>query len=261
MAVRDRAEPFVGLFLHLNIWLCLLSLFAAVITAIALGIPASGVGVGLLLPPLLFYFIYVEDRRPISPEDRVNHPQRTALVERYQTGLLVSEAVALLGYEAVLLSAVLTRPDVGVGTAVLGQLPLLVLAVYGSMKRYPAFDSLMVGATWAFVLLFAVLVTGADVATTDAKLVFLAWFLIAFAGVESRNVADIEGDRRADQPTLASALGARATRRLEALLKLTGIAVFWLVAGPLSGLLVATYLGLLRGFRLLTSRRKAHAEN
>ena len=119
------------LFLKLNIWLCLASGLMVTITAIALEIPLSTIGLGVALPPLLFYFIYVEDRRRVSAEDEVNQPRRTALVRAYQLPLLVTEAVALLSYEGLLLWSVLSRPDLGAATFALGQLPLVVLAVYG----------------------------------------------------------------------------------------------------------------------------------
>ena len=45
------------LFLKLNVWLCLASALMVAITAGALSIPLEADGIGLLIPPLLFYFI------------------------------------------------------------------------------------------------------------------------------------------------------------------------------------------------------------
>lgn len=248
------------LFLKLNVWLCLVSTLMVAITASALSIPLEAVGVGFLLPPLLSYFIYIEERRSVSPEDKVNHPRRTALVRRYRTPLLVTELLALVGYEVLLAMFVVSRPAVGVAHFALGQLPLVVLAVYDRLKRRPMFDSLAVGATWAFVVVFASVVAASPGAIRDLGGVFLAWFLITFAGVESRNVPDADGDSRTDRTTLAGALGRRRATALIVLLKSAGVAVFWVVSGTVVAISVLGYLALLRLFRTLTRWETARSE-
>ncbi len=249
------------LFLKLNVWLCLASALMVAITAMALSIPLEAVGLGLLLPPLLFYFIYVEERRSVSPEDELNHPRRTALVRRHRTALLATELVALVGYEALLAILVLSRPAGGVVPFALGQLPLVVLAAYGRLKRRPMFDSLAVGATWAFVVVFSSVVAASPGAIRDLGGVFLAWFLVAFAGVESRNVPDAEGDTRADRTTLAGALGRRPATALIILLKSAGVAVFWVVSGTVVAASALGYLALLRLFRTLTRLETVRSED
>jgi len=248
------------LFLTLNVWLCLASGLLVAITARALSIPLGAVGTGLLLPPLLFYFIYVEERRSVSPEDERNHPRRTALVRRYRTPLLATELLALVGYEILLATLVLSHPTAGVTYFALGQLPLVVLAAYGRLKRRPMFDSLAVGATWAFVVVFSTVVAASVGPTSDLGGVFLAWFLIAFAGVESRNVPDAEGDTEADRTTLAGALGRRRATALIVLLKSAGVATFWIVSGPIVAASAVGYLALLRLFRTLTRWETAGSE-
>ena len=242
------------LFLKLNVWLCLASALMVAISALALSVPLRSVGVGLVLPPLLFYFIYVEDRRDVSPEDEINHPRRTALVRRYGYPLLVTELLALVGYEALLAWLVLGRPQAGIAVVVLGQLPLLVLAVYGHLKRHPAFDSIAVGATWAFVTVFSLVVATSRGFDPELGWIALAWFAIVFAGVESRNVPDAEGDAETDRTTLAGHLGRGPTTVLIVLLKASGVLLFWAMAGePVAGLAVG-YLVLLRLFRTVTRR-------
>lgn len=248
------------LFLKLNVWLCLASGLMVAISARALSIPLRSVGVGLVLPPLLFYFIYVEDRRNASPEDEINHPHRTALVRRYGNSLLVTEVLALLGYEGLLTWLVLGRPDGGLASVALGQLPLLVLAIYGHLKRRPSFDSIAVGATWAFVTAFSLVVTTAQGVGRELGWVALAWFAIAFAGVESRNVPDAEGDAQTDRTTLAGTLGRRPTTALVVLLKASGVLLFWALAGAVVAGLVVGYLVLLRLFRTLTRRETGRVE-
>lgn len=259
-----RFDP-VYLFLKLNVWLCVASSVLVVASAVALSIPLSAVGAGALLPPLLFYVIYVEDRRNVSHEDRTNQPYRTQLVERYRRGLLATELLALAGYEILLLfllcshSTASTASTAAVGLVLLGQLPFGVLAAYGHLKRYPTFDSVAVGATWAFVIVFAVLVSAGHQLSRDVWIVYGAWFIIVFAGVESRNIADVEGDARADKMTLAAYLGTTPTRALEVLLKAIGTGVFWYVSGVTVAAIVVAYLVFLWTFRVLARRIDASA--
>lgn len=249
-----RTEDLRYLFFTLNVWLCLTSVVMVVISAIALAVPLRAVEAGLVLPALLFYFIYVEDRRAISPEDWTNDPHRTRLIQRYRTGLVLTEVVALLGYEVLLFA--LAEPQQRIGVLLLGQLPLGVLAAYGKLKRRPALDSFAVGGTWAFVIVFTVIVSSGRDITADAAAVFLAWFLIGFAGVESRNILDVHGDIEADKATLAGHLGRRRTTVLVGVLKAMGVAVFWWIAGGLVAGLSVGYLLLLRLLRGITKRER-----
>ncbi|SEL49805.1 UbiA prenyltransferase family protein [Haloferax larsenii] len=246
------------LFLKLNIWLCLASSLMVAISATALSIPLSSVGVGLVLPPLLFYFIYVEDRRRVAPEDEVNQPYRTELVRRHQFALLVTELLALLGYVALLGMFVLERPDLGVEYLAFGHLPLLVLLVYGHLKQHPTFDSLAVGATWAFVVVFSLLVSTTVTIGWELGSVFVGWFLIAFAGVESRNIQDIDGDSKSNKTTLAGYLGRKPTIALVGVVKSLGVITFWVVSGRVVAGLALCYLVVLRLFRALTRWETAH---
>lgn len=242
-----------ALVLQLNLWLCGTALLMVAASAVALSIPLRAVGLGLLLPGLLFFFIYVEDRRRVSPEDRTNNPYRTQLVERHRRGLLGSELLALAGYELVVVWHAVTEPHVGVAMVFAAQLPLVVLSLYGAMKHYPALDSIAVAATWSFTILYAIAVTSPLAYSLELLAVAGAWFLLVFAGVESRNVADITGDTDADRPTLAGYLGPTRTRYLEYALKVSGVLVFWAVGSTRVVVIVLTYLLLLRVFRTLST--------
>lgn len=230
------------------------------ISALALSIPLASVGVGFVLPPLLFYFIYVEERRNVSPEDEVNHPHRTLLVRRYQRGLLVTEALSLLGYEGLLIWVIIRQLDIGIVYFGLGQLPILVLFAYGYLKRHPTFDSLAVGATWTFVIMFSLVIVTPQGLTWKLGGVALAWFLIVFAGVESRNIPDTEGDTQTDRTTLAGYLGPELTTALVILLKLMGVITFWALSGVLVAGLALGYLVLLQLFRMLSTWETAHIQ-
>lgn len=247
-------NDFGYLFLKLNIWLCFTSLLMVIASALALSIPLSSLGIGFLLPPLLFYFIYVEDRRNISAEDWTNQPDRTRLVQQYRRGLLLTEVVALAGYQILLLFMIHTQTTVGIGYFFLGQLPLVVLSVYGYLKRYPTFDSITVGGTWAFVIVLTVLISSARTFSMDVVTVFAVWFIIVFAGVESRNLQDAEGDTEADKTTLAGHLGAKSTKVMERILKTLGVAIFWFISDVWVATIVVVYLLLLRLFRSATQR-------
>lgn len=242
------------LFLSLNIWLCLTSVVMVGITAIALSAGLASVGVGLVLPALLTYVVYVHDRRVIKHEDWINQPHRTALVERYQRGLFRSEVVAFLSYQGILLFLVTSNPTAGIGYVALGQVPIGVLAVYDYLKRFPIVDSLVVGSTWAYVIVFTVLVSTGDSVSTEAAIAFASWTIIGVAGVESRNIRDLEGDVRVDKRTLPTYIGAKRTKVVERALKSVGVVLFWYISNVVVAGLVVGYLALLWLFRTLTTK-------
>lgn len=246
---KGEFRPLSYLFYKLNIWLCGTAVLMVVASAVALSIPVRSVGSGLLLAPLLFYVLYVEDRRSASDEDWINDPNRTWIVQQYRTELFRTELVALAGYQLLLVSHILGNSGHGVGYWLLGQLPFVVLTIYGSLKRYPTFDSIAVGATWAFMIVFSLVVSTGQPVTRSLLVVFVGWFLITFAGVESRNAQDLDGDSAVDKTTLAGYLGATATRRMERLLKALGVGLFWYIGGFQAAGVVVIYLLLLCVFR------------
>lgn len=247
-------KPVSYLFLKLNLWLCLTSVLMVVATAMALSIPISNVGIGMALPALLFYFIYTEDRRDPSPEDHINQPYRTHLVEKYGTALLATEITALLTYEFIIAGLVHTNPGVGLEYLLFAQLPLIVLVVYDQLKQYPTFDSLAVGSTWSFVIVFSVIITATPPLSFDILIVFTTWLVIVFAGVESRNIQDIEGDTETSKTTLAGYLGAQNTQYMNLILKGLAVIVFGVTSSLLTAVIVTVYLLLLQLFRMLTER-------
>lgn len=248
------------LFFKLNLWLCLTAVIMVVASAVALSIPIQSVGSGFLLAPLVFYVIYVEDRRSVSDEDRINNPLRTRFVERYHHQLLATELVAFVAYELLLVVQLAGTPGRGAGYFLLAQLPFVVLALYGSLKRYPTFDSLAVGGTWACLIVFSLVVSTPIELSTDLLPVFVGWFLIVFAGVESRNTLDLDGDTAVDKTTLAGYLGVRSTLRMEGVLKATAVGIFWAVGGPWVAGIVVGHLLLIRLFRTITQRQDDRIE-
>lgn len=252
----DSSATWIGqslfLFFKLSLWLCSMSVLVVGITAHALNVRLASVGIGFVVPPLLFYVIYTEDRRSVSPEDHVNEPMRTALVTRHSRGLLITELIALCAYEGVLVYHVFGPPQRSPWFLLLGHLPFAVLSVYDRLKRVPSGDSLAVGGTWAFICVFAILLpTGHDLSPPVA-VAFLGWLLVVFAGVESRNIQDVTGDTEARKTTLSGYLGPERAKALEVVTKLAGALVFWVLSGPATAGMVVCYLLLLRSFRLLT---------
>ncbi len=248
----NRYKDLVYLFISLNLWLCVTSVVMVVATAVALSEPVQGVGGGLVLPSLLVYAVYVEDRRRISDADRINAPRRTQLVETYDSLLGLTAIGALIGYELILVAFVLEAGTIGLEYVLLGQVPLIVLALYATAKRYATFDSLVVATAWSLSIVLSVLVATGQPISRASVIVFCLWFLIAFAGVESRNIDDIPGDTALGKRTLAGYLGRKNTRILVVGLKGFATGLFWYRFGPTVGALVVAHLLLLWFFRQIT---------
>ncbi len=237
----NRAE-LLDLITLINVWLSLSSVLMVVASAIAIGVELWAVGVGLLLPSLLVFVVYTQDRRSVDPEDEINHPYRTRLVERYKRTLVASEAVAFLGYQTLLIWLVVMTPDVGPVFILLGQVPFVVALGYTRSKRYPGADSLLVGATWAYVVVFTITVSTGLVPGPELLGLFVAWLVMVFAGAEARNIPHRQGDRESGRPSIASRFGPRRTRPLEVALKISGVGLIWVIGGIWATLVVVVWL-------------------
>jgi len=99
------------------------------------------------------------------------------------------------------------------------------------------------------MVVFSLVVSTGQPVTGALVVVFVGWFVITFAGVESRNAQDLDGDSAVDKTTLAGYLGATATRRMERLLKALGVGLFWYIGGLQAAGVVVVYLLLLYLFR------------
>ncbi|WP_245800617.1 UbiA prenyltransferase family protein [Natrinema saccharevitans] len=251
--------------LLLNLWLCIGAVLMLVITILAVGIPFSTIGIGLLLPALAVYFIYVEDRRQTSPEDRINNTYRTALVEQFNKPLFYTSLTAVSIYQTLTLFFAIKQSSISyVLIAVLvAQLPLIFIYTYDYSKRYPVIDSSYVAITWAVLILFPVFLSTPQQITPSTVGMFVSWFLIVFAGVESRNISDVAGDDEVDRTTVASILGPNLTKYLVWILKLSALFIIYALGGLLPTLLTVLYLLYLRFFRRITQAitpsRKYHA--
>ncbi|MEA5408860.1 hypothetical protein VB773_15655 [Haloarculaceae archaeon H-GB2-1] len=144
---------------------------------------------------------------------------------------------------------------------VLAHLPLVVLYFYANLKGNPGLDSLAVAVAWAYLVVFFVVVPTGIPISIEVVTVFLAWLLIVFAGVEARNVEDVQGDGRMGNETLAGWLGPTGTLALELALKLAGVAIFWGLGGSRVALLAVFYMLLVRGSRSLTERKRYTQRN
>jgi hypothetical protein len=241
------------LFLTLSIWLAVGSVLMVAVTAMALGVSLESLGWGLYLPAFVVYAVYVRDRRVVSDDDWLNHPTRSRLVTRYAGPLQATELVAVVAYEGLLIASLpLHRPDGLVALAV-AHLPFVVLAVYLQLKAVPVVDSLAVAVAWSSLISSTVVAVGDVGLSASVGVAFLAWTLVVFAGVESRNVGDVVGDEQVDHGTLASRLGAVRTRLFVVGAKASGAGLLWAVGGRGVVVLLGCYFAYLSGFRRLTA--------
>lgn len=245
-----------SLFFQLNLWLVVTTILMTGATALTLGVSLRELGVGIALPSFLVYFVYVRERRLIPDEDRINHPYRTQLVTKYDAPLHVSELLALAAYELLLAASIPMRTAEGAVMLGLAHVPVVVLYVYADLKGNPGVDSLAVAVAWAYLVVYSVVVLSGGPVSPAVGVVFLGWVVIVFAGVESRNLEDADGDERIGNDTLASRLGASRTKRLEWGAKVGGVALFLTAGGWRVGLLVVIYLLLLRLSRAISENGK-----
>ena len=245
----------VDLFVLLHFWLCSASVLMVIASAMVLQVELRTIGLGVLLPALLMCVVYVEDRRSPDPADRINQPRRTALVDRYQRALFLTVIVAMGGYQVLLIHLVHATAEIGPIYLLLGQFPFVVLVGYQHLKGYPGLDSLVVGCTWAYAIVFTVVVATGISLSSRLVLVFLVWVLLVAAGAESRNIRDRTGDRMSGHTTLAIWFGASTIYLLEAVLKTIGVVVFWITGGVQAAATLFLWLALLRVFRYVEHRR------
>ncbi|GAB7093152.1 hypothetical protein JCM30237_03040 [Halolamina litorea] len=244
------------LFLTLSIWLAVASVLMVAVTAMALGVSLEALGWGLYLPAFVVYAVYVRDRRAVSDDDWLNHPVRSRLVTRYDGPLQVTELVAVIAYESLLLASLPLHRFDGLVALAVAHLPFVVLVVYLQLKAVPVLDSLAVAVTWSSLIVATVVAVGDAGLSASVGVAFLAWTLVVFAGVESRNVADVAGDEQADHGTLASRLGAGRTRLFVVGAKASGAGLFWIVGGAAIVVLLGCYFAYLSTFRYFSSAAK-----
>ncbi|WP_435115154.1 UbiA family prenyltransferase [Halolamina sp. C58] len=255
IALRDA----VLLFLTLSVWLAVASVLMVGVTAMALGVPFETLGWGLYLPALVVYVVYVGDRRAVSDDDWLNHPLRSRLVTRYDAPLRATESVAVVAYEGLLLASLPLHRFDGLVALAVAHLPFVVAVVYLQLKAVPVLDSLAVAVTWSSLIVATVVAVGGAGLSVPVGVAFIAWTLVVFAGVESRNVGDAEGDEQADHGTLASRLGAARTRLFVVGAKASGAGLFWVVGGGGIVVLLGCYFAYLSAFRHLTAAAKTAA--
>lgn len=256
----SQLRDLYNLFVSCSLYLVINTAIILSISAIVLGYEPFVAGIGFLTLGSLTAFVYITDRLRITDEDRINNPDRTALVERYETELQLTAAVSFVLFEGSLLMAV--SSTAGLVTVVLGHVPLVVLAVYDRIKSTTIpLDSLAVAFAWAYEIVFIlVFLSPATVDPSTGGLLFGCWFLIVFAGLETRNIKDIEGDREADKPTFACLFGAELTRRLGVLLKMTGALVLTVISGSLAVItLLVIHLASLRFYGLLETEFRSQS--
>lgn len=257
MGVARRRRPgqdLFGLFVSCSLYLVVNSVLILVISALFVSGTPLDAGIGILTLSSLTAFVYITDRLVVTDEDRINNPDRTALVEEYDTELLGAAVLLFVLFELSILLTAVTPDASGLLTLALGHVPLAVLAAYDEIKAATVpLDSLAVAFAWAYQIVYIfVFIAASPLDVFDGVVLFGSWFLIVFAGLEMRNVGDIEGDREAGKVTFACFLGERVTNRLGIVLKTTGTLVLTGVSGSVLvfGLLLVHLLSL-RFYRTL----------
>lgn len=224
MVGKQSLREWYDLFVSCSLYLTTSSVSMLVIAGLVLTGEPLAAGIGFVTGPSLMLSIYIADRIDVTDEDRINNPGRTELVQKYYTELLAMTLVSMALFEVTLAHNLYTPTAGGVGRLVLGHVPLFVLYLYDDLKtvRFPL-DSLTVAFTWGYMLVFIfVSMTPVTVSPTDGAVLFASWVLIVFAGLEARNIDDIEGDRASDKITLAVLYGPQTTRTVEIVLKTVG---------------------------------------
>lgn len=170
-----------------------------------------------LVAALLTFAVYGNDRVADVEADAKTSPARAAFVRRYQDLLYTMSALAY---------------GLGVALAVLGGpvafamafLPGTVWLCYASdllpswarlrpLKRVFVLNSVLVAAVWAVGMVFLPIVFVGAPITPASGVIFLFFFLTAFANVEIPNVGDRAGDREQGVETFPVVLGVDGTRR------------------------------------------------
>ncbi|WP_302083644.1 hypothetical protein [Salinibaculum rarum] len=255
--IRHRAIRALKLGLTLNLWLACLSALITTTTGIGLALPLRQILPATALPPLVFLFMYIEDRREITPDDHINHPIRTQLIEQHTTTLRFISTIAIVGYLLLTTTLAICAHGISPTTLVyilLAQTPIIFTAVYDSLKHsVPGVDTVAVAGTWVITTTYPIGLTATIPLSPHLFSIGLGWFCIIAAGVESRNINDIEGDAETDRETIAARLGATTTARLVVAGKALGVILIGIPAPTLLAPALATlHIGLLRLFRHLT---------
>lgn len=231
-------------------------------------IPGPDVRDAVLIPVLVFWFVYGLDRimRVDSDSDPINHGARVGFAQRYGRwlGLLYASALVVgLGLAARQGLGVLALAVVPLVAGVAYSLPFRSTGQIRRLKDIPGIKSLVVVGSW---LTGSALLATVVLGLSDPWVV--GWFLCATACRDSASTltgdaADLAGDEQEGVRTLPAILGRQTTTQLVAgLSALRGMSLT--AAGVLAGLnlapmvLVGVTTAALGGWVTVSSIRDPH---
>ncbi len=211
--VYRLGRPVRDFFLYSSAYLALIAAGEVLVVTELLSLRVT---VAPLVAALLTFAVYGNDRVADVEADSKTSPARAAFVRQYQDRLYTLSAVAY---------------GLGVALAVLGGpvafamafLPGVVWLCYASdlfpdcgrlrpLKRVFILNSTLVAAVWAIGMVFLPLVFVGAPITTASGIIFVFFFLTAFANVEIPNIGDRAGDREVGVKTFPVVLGVDGTR-------------------------------------------------
>lgn len=174
--------------------------------------------VALVIMLLVPFSVYNMNRKTDEEEDIINHGSRYAFTKRFekplQYGALVAYALAVLiavpfGVLAVLVTLV---PLIA---GVLYSMPLLPKSFgYRRLKEIPVMKNLVVGSSWAMILVLLPCILAGVPITLQTGLCLLFFFSYAFIASSIPDMRDREGDAQAGVRTIPVLIGVDRTKKL-----------------------------------------------
>lgn len=169
----------------------------------------------MLLVP---FSVYNMNRKTDEEEDSVNHPGRYQFTKRFEKsleyGALVAYALAVLiavpfGWCAVLVTLVPLLAGVLYSTPVLPR-----RFGYRRLKEIPVMKNLVVGGSWATILVFLPSVVSGTPVTVSSYLCFVFFFSYVFIASAMPDMRDREGDALTGVRTIPVLIGIERTKRV-----------------------------------------------
>ncbi len=208
--------------------------------------PSPAVLAIMLLVPLA---VYNMNRKTDEEEDSVNHPDRFKFTKRFgkplEYGAYVAYALAVLiavpfGWETVLVTLVPLL------AGILYSVPLLPRSFgYRRLKEIPVMKNLVVGSSWAIILVFLPCSVAGVPVTIQTILCLVLFFSYVFIASAMPDMRDREGDAMAGVVTIPVMIGVDRTKQVLGALNVSTALVLIAVGigATLSPLIIALLAG------------------
>ncbi len=221
--IRGFLKAFVDLLLFSSIFMGMQGMGMIYTSSLIQGIaPTPAVLAIMMLVPLS---VYNMNRKTDEEEDSVNHPGRYKFTKRFgkplEYGAFVAYAIAVLIAVPFGLGAVLVTL-VPLIAGILYSVPLLPPRFgYRRLKEIPVMKNLVVGSSWAIILvLLPCCVAGVPI-TLQTLLCVVLFFSYVFIASAMPDMRDREGDAMAGVITIPVLIGIDRTKRVLNAMNLT----------------------------------------